>query len=96
MRTCPHCRTGTLHARPVNYANWHGGQYVIVPNMPAWLCDVCALCRIDPEALRRLLPLIGPVTQPDPAQPRRAWGAQWSANELPYDESDPDRDRRTA
>ena len=95
MQTCPNCRTGLLHPRKVNYANWHGGQYVIVSNMPAWSCDVCAWCRIDPEALQRLLPLIGPVTRPDPTQPRRV-AAQLSINEQPYDETDPDRDRRTA
>ena len=95
MRTCPNCRTGTLHQRTVNYANWHAGQYVVVPNMPAWSCDVCALCQIDAEALQRLLPLIGPVTRPDPAQARHSLH-QLPINDLPYDESDPDRDRRTA
>jgi YgiT-type zinc finger domain-containing protein len=96
MQTCPNCRTGLLHPRTVNYANWHGGQYVIVPNLPAWSCDVCALCRIDPEALQHLLPLIGPVTRPDPTQPRRGTAAQLPINEQPYDEADPDRDRRAA
>jgi YgiT-type zinc finger domain-containing protein len=96
MKTCPNCRTGTLRRRTVNYANWHSGQYVVVPNLPAWSCDVCALCQIDPEALQRLLPLIGPVTRPDPTQPRRLAGAPRSVNDLPYDDSDPDRDRRAA
>ena len=96
MKTCPHCRTGTLRQRTINYANWHGGQYVVVPNLPAWSCDVCALCQIDAEALQRLLPLIGPVTRPDPALPRRMAGTPRALNDLPYDDSDPDRDRRTA
>jgi YgiT-type zinc finger domain-containing protein len=96
MKTCPNCHTGTLHPRTVNYANWHAGQYVVVPNVPAWSCDVCALCQLDAEALQRLLPLIGPVTRPDPTQPRRAAGTHLSINDLPRDDSDPDRDRRTA
>jgi YgiT-type zinc finger domain-containing protein len=96
MKTCPNCRTGNLQARSVNYANWHAGQYVVVPNMPAWSCDVCALCFVDPEALQRLLPLIGPVTRPDPTLPRRTGDSQLSVNDLPYDDSDPDRDRRAA
>ena len=96
MKTCPNCRPGNLRPRPVNYANWHAGQYVVVPNMPAWSCDVCALCLIDPEALQRLLPLIGPVTRPDPTLPRRTVDTQLSVNDLPYDDSDPDRDRRAA
>ena len=53
------------------------------------------LCQIDPEALQRLLPLIGPVTRPDLAQPRRTSGRTMSINDLP-DDSDPDRDRRSA
>jgi YgiT-type zinc finger domain-containing protein len=96
MKTCPNCRTGYLHSRSVNYANWHAGQYVVVPNMPAWSCDVCALCLIEPEALQRLLPLIGPVTRPDPTLPRRAGDSRLSVNDLPHDDSDPDRDRRAA
>ncbi len=95
MKTCPNCRTGTLRQRTVNYANWHAGQYVVVPNMPAWSCDVCALCQIDADALQRLLPLIGPVTRPDLTLPRRIAGAQLALNDMPYDDSDPDRDRRT-
>jgi YgiT-type zinc finger domain-containing protein len=95
MKTCPHCRAGNLRRRTVNYANWHNGMYVVVPNLPAWSCDVCALCEIDPEALRRLLPLIGPVTRPDLAQARRPAGTALPVNDLP-DDSDPDRDRRAA
>ena len=87
---------GNLHPRSVNYANWHAGQYVVVPHMPAWSCDVCALCLIDPDARQRLLPLIGPVTRSDPTLPRRAAGTQSPVNDLPYDDSDPDRDRRAA
>jgi YgiT-type zinc finger domain-containing protein len=96
MKTCPHCRTGTLRRRTVNYANWHAGQYVVVPQLPAWSCDVCALCQIDVEALHQLLPLIGPVTRPDFSLARRAANKQRHINERAYDDSDPDRDRRTA
>ena len=95
MKTCPHCRAGNLRRRIVNYANWHAGMYVVVPNLPAWSCDVCALCQIDQDALQRLLPLIGPVTRPDLAQTRRPPGAALPVNDLP-DDSDPDRDRRSA
>jgi YgiT-type zinc finger domain-containing protein len=90
MKTCPNCHTGTLRPRTVNYANWHAGQYVVVPNLPAWLCDVCALCQIDSDALQRLLPLIGPVTQPDFTQARRA-ASQRSLSDLPQDDVDPKR-----
>jgi YgiT-type zinc finger domain-containing protein len=96
MRTCPNCHTGYLQPRTINYGNWHAGQYVVVPHLPAWSCDVCALCQIDTEALQRLLPLIGPVTQPDPSQPRRAAKRHLPAAEPLHDETDSDRDRRPA
>ncbi len=95
MRTCPNCRTGNLRRRTVNYANWHAGQYVVVPNLPAWSCDVCALCQIDADALQRLLPLIGPVTRPDMAQTHHITRSALPVSDLP-DDSDPDRDRRAA
>jgi YgiT-type zinc finger domain-containing protein len=96
MRTCPNCHTGQLLKRTVNYGNWHAGQYVVVANLPAWSCDVCALCQIDADAIQRLIPLLGPVTQPDPTQPRRAANTQRSSSDQRPDESEPDHDRRTA
>lgn len=91
MRPCPNCHAGVLQQRTINYANWHAGVYVVVPNLPAWSCDLCALCQIDLEALQRLLPLIGPVTRPDATQTRRALKAQLTINDLVHDDSDPDR-----
>ena len=84
-----------MQSRTTTYANWHAGQYVTVPNVPAWSCDVCALCQIDPEALQRLLPILGPVTRPDPAQVRRAGHERLTHGELNHDDADPDRDQRT-
>ena len=95
MTTCPNCGAGKLHRRTINYANWHAGLYIVIPNLPAWACDVCALCQVDPDALQRLLPLIGPVTRPDLAQARHASGTALPAIDLP-DDIDPDRDRRVA
>ncbi len=95
MRTCPHCHTGSLHLITTTYANWHAGQFVTVPNLPAWSCDVCALCQIDHEALQRVLPLLGPVTRPNPAQVRRSATQRLTVSELIYEEGDPDRDRRS-
>ena len=84
-----------MQSRTTTYANWHAGQFVTVSNMPAWSCDVCALCQIDSEALQRLLPLLGPVTYPDPAQVRRASEKRLTIGELTYEDADPDRDRRS-
>jgi len=84
---------GTLHPKSVTYANWHVGQFVTAPNLPAWSCDVCAWCQIEPETLQRLLWLIGPVTRPALSQPRHT---AKSADEQRPVSADPDRDQQAA
>lgn len=94
MRQCSNCRLGNLYHEHVTYANWHSGRFVIVPNMPAWMCDVCGDYEYDADALSRLMPLLGPITRPASAQSQRS---QMHANgDLVRDGFDPDRDRRRA
>jgi hypothetical protein len=94
MQTCQHCHIGQLHKKHIPYANWHASEFVVVQNMPAWQCDVCAYCELDAEVINRLLPLLGPVTRPDPTQPRRVLKSAASATDPLRDELDPDHDRR--
>lgn len=95
MQTCTECHIGSLHKRRITYTNWHSNQFVIVPNLSAWQCDVCGHCQIDAEAINRLMPLLGPVTRPDPTQPRRT-RSQSSNGDVYRDEFDSDTDRRHA
>jgi hypothetical protein len=68
---CPNCHAGALQPRLVTYAAWHTlkssgqEQFVIVPRVPAWLCDVCEYRRFDIEAMERLALLIGPTADMD-------------------------------
>jgi hypothetical protein len=50
---------------------------------------------LDAEVITRLLPLLGPVTRPDPSQPRRILKSTTATDSL-RDEIDPDHDRRHA
>jgi len=93
MLTCPNCHVGNLHPKLVTYANWHVGQFVTAPNLPAWSCDVCAWCQIEPEALQRMLWLIGPVTRPALSQPR---STSTRSDEQQPASTDPDHDRQIA
>ena len=93
MLTCPNCHVGNLHPKRVTYANWHIGLFVTAPNLPAWSCDVCAWCQIEPEALQRVLWLMGPVTRPALSQPRHTLTS--TAEQRPTS-ADPDRDRQAA
>ncbi len=94
MQTCSQCHIGDLHRRRITYTNWHSNQFVIVPGLPAWQCDVCGYCQIEAEAINRLMPLLGPVTRPDPTQPRRR--PQPANGEAYHDEVDAEVDRRHA
>jgi len=93
MQTCQNCHVGNLRQKHIPYANWHAGEFVIVPHVPAWQCDVCAACELDAAVMNRLLPLLGPVTPPGPAQPRRVTPPP--APSEPW-RDEPDRDRRRA
>ena len=89
MKTCHVCHVGNLQRKYVTYSNWHAGQFVTVPHLAAWSCDACAYCEIDSEAIQRLMPLLGPVTRPDPALPWRA--RQQAAREPSPEERDLER-----
>lgn len=95
MKTCGYCHVGHLHKQHITYMNWHTGLFVSVPNMPAWLCDVCANCEIDADAINRLMPLLGPVTRQDPTQPRHVH-QQPVTGEALREDLDSDHDRKRA
>jgi YgiT-type zinc finger domain-containing protein len=67
MEICPCCHAGVLRRRAVTYADWHTvedvgtEQFIIIPRVPAWLCDVCGLKLFDEHVMARLKPLLGPV-----------------------------------
>lgn len=88
MPICSQCHIGNLQPRKVSYANWHAGLFVVVPNAPAWQCDVCAYFEIDAELMVKLLPLLGPVTRPDPTQPRRGQPQRPGDGRWPATDSD--------
>ena len=81
MDNCPHCHAGALERRLVLYAAWHSmpgvgdEQFVLVPNVPAWLCDVCGAKILDADTMARLVPLIGPAVDEDDAS-RTAFARQ--------------------
>jgi hypothetical protein len=73
MDNCPRCHTGALRRHRVVYAAWHstsgasGNQFVIIPQVPAWLCDVCGTKIFDADAMEWITPLLGPVIDLDEA-----------------------------
>jgi len=59
---CTNCHIGTLQRKSAPHAAWHGDEFVVVPSLAAWTCDVCGQTTFDAFALEAWLPLIGPVT----------------------------------
>lgn len=57
---CPQCQMGTLHPQRIVFAHWFEGQFITIPNFPAWACDICGLCEYDPVALEQLELILGP------------------------------------
>ena len=60
-----------MRLRAVTYAAWHtlegsrDEQFVIVPHVPAWLCDVCGAKFWDAGVMAWLAPLLGPTSDLD-------------------------------
>ena len=71
---CEGCHIGTMQPCRATYAQWHNGQFVVVPGMPAWRCDFCGDTYYDNEALTRLVLLLGPETGSEHERRRRATG----------------------
>ncbi len=89
MWPCPNCRIGYMRLRRITYAGHHGDLFVVVPNMPAYICDVCSNRQYDEEALMQLVPLIGPrgesgrVQDVGPESLDRSPGPGWGTHRRP-------------
>jgi YgiT-type zinc finger domain-containing protein len=69
MHTCSNCHIGTLRRRAGAYAARHGDDFVVIPSLPAWVCDVCGERTYDAATLDTLLSLIGPPSPAASANP---------------------------
>jgi YgiT-type zinc finger domain-containing protein len=43
-----------LHARTAFYCASVGGQFITIPDFPAWVCDVCGMREYDETAVLEL------------------------------------------
>lgn len=58
MGLCPACHVGHLHDERGTYTQWYEGQLVVVPNVPAQVCDYCGETHFHPVVLERLQQLL--------------------------------------
>ncbi|MDX1600650.1 MAG: YgiT-type zinc finger protein [Anaerolineales bacterium] len=69
---CLECRVGILQPSRAFYCAWVGGQFLTIPDFPAWSCDVCGRRDYDQGALEDLKALLfnansrPPIGKPPP------------------------------
>ncbi len=57
---CNECQAGMMHLRFVTYFTWMAEEPIMVPNFPAWICDVCGRREYDEKSLSWLTTLLNP------------------------------------
>ncbi len=60
--SCPECQAGILRIRHITYFAQLSGEFIAVPEFPAWVCDVCGMREFDHRALSWLNVLLDPQT----------------------------------
>jgi len=51
---CFECQVGHMVERQVAHAIWMEDALIMVPDFPAWVCDVCGRLEFDARAINRL------------------------------------------
>jgi YgiT-type zinc finger domain-containing protein len=57
---CRECSAGMTHLRHITYFTWLGEELIMVPNFPAWICDMCGKREFDERAISWLTMLLNP------------------------------------
>lgn len=57
---CRECSAGMMHLRHITYFTWLGDELILVPNFPAWICDMCGRREYDERAISWLSMLLDP------------------------------------
>lgn len=58
MEVCPHCRVGRYKKSAIPFLQDVEGTPMLLPNMPAFVCDVCGDIEYDPDMMMNLQYLI--------------------------------------
>jgi YgiT-type zinc finger domain-containing protein len=67
---CDECQAGLKHLHFITYFTWLGDELVLVPNFPAWICDVCGRRDYDEKSIAWLSMLLNPdAGKPTKARP---------------------------
>jgi YgiT-type zinc finger domain-containing protein len=58
--TCSECQAGVMRLKFVTYFTWLDEELIMVPNFPAWVCDVCGRREYDEKSISWLSMLLSP------------------------------------
>jgi YgiT-type zinc finger domain-containing protein len=61
---CPHCYFGRIKPGKRSFSARTNGKPVMVPDFPAWICDVCGFTIYDPTSLLNLQRLLTNPSKP--------------------------------
>jgi YgiT-type zinc finger domain-containing protein len=71
---CPACHFGKLNTQTTTYTQVYHGQFIVIPNVPTLVCDVCGEKVFDRETLSRLSGLLGQSrAHTRNVSPRHSW-----------------------
>ena len=56
---CPVCHFGKLCQTKITHTQIFDGQLIVIPHVPALVCDVCGETILDNQVLTRLSGLLG-------------------------------------
>ena len=57
---CTECQAGMMHLQFITYFTWLAEELILVPNFPAWVCDVCGRRDYDEKSIAWLSMLLNP------------------------------------
>jgi YgiT-type zinc finger domain-containing protein len=65
---CDNCRIGRLRPTTLSYVEEIDGQILVIPNVPAYACDVCRQSMYDPGFLLNVENLLNKKEPPKRAK----------------------------
>lgn len=57
---CDECQAGMMRLQFITYFTWLTDELIMVPNFPAWICDVCGRRDYDERSIAWLTMLLNP------------------------------------
>lgn len=82
--TCRECSAGVMHLRHITYFTWLGDELIMVPNFPAWICDMCGKREFDERAIAWLTMILNPNAGKPTRQRKRTSRPGATKRNLPH------------